>query len=246
MQKYVKNEDYEILTPHGWESFDGVIKNEFDKNGKIISFEDGTQISATLEHIFYIEGEETKVSDMQVGMRLDTLTGSLLISNLENTVLEYSYDIHNTNSHKIACNGLITHQCDELAFVPNNIAVSFWTAVQPVLAEGGGCIVTSTPKNDEDQFAQIWKGANVTTDDYGNDLGTEIGENGFFPIKVAWWEHPDRDEEWAAPFRASLGKARFAQEFECLVGDTMVDVQFENGSVESMSLRDLHILLGGE
>lgn len=128
---------------------------------------------------------------------------------------------------------------DEFAFVPHQMAIDFWTAVQPVLSEGGGCIVTSTPRTDEDQFAQIWKGANVTTDEFGNDLGKETGENGFFPIKVEWFKHPDRDEEWAAPYKASLGKARFAQEFECLSEDTIVEVS-DGEKVYEMTLRELY------
>lgn len=112
---------------------------------------------------------------------------------------------------------------DEFAFVPTNMASAFFTAVQPTLAEGGSVIITSTPRTDEDEFAQIWKGAQVTTDEYGNETGSEIGENGFFPIAVPWWEHPHRDEAWAKPFKASLGAARFAQEFECLTGDAVIE-----------------------
>ena len=116
--------------------------------------------------------------------------------------------------------------CDEFAFVRPSMATEFWTAIQPVLSTGGGCIITSTPKNDEDQFAQIWRGANNNTDEFGNPLPNGEGANGFFPLKVTWDKHPDRDEAWAAPFRASLGPARFAQEFECeFVSDdeTLID-----------------------
>lgn len=34
------------------------------------------------------------------------------------------------------------------------------------------------------------------------------------PSRSPGHEHPDRDEEWARPFRESLGEARFRQEFE--------------------------------
>lgn len=117
---------------------------------------------------------------------------------------------------------------DEFAFVQPNMASAFFTAVQPTLAEGGSVIVTSTPRTDEDEFAQIWKGAHVTTDEFGNETGNDVGENGFYPIAVPWWEHPLRDEKWAAPFRGSLGPARFAQEFECVVPETMVTVEENN------------------
>lgn len=114
---------------------------------------------------------------------------------------------------------------DEFAFVRGNMSSEFWTAVQPTLSTGGQCIITSTPRTDEDEFAQIWKGAHVTTDEYGNETEAGkrgIGQNEFFPISVPWWEHPDRDEAWAAPYKASLGPNRFAQEFECVAGQTPV------------------------
>ena len=103
---------------------------------------------------------------------------------------------------------------DEFSHVPQNKASDFWTSIQPVLSTGGACIITSTPKSDEDQFAQIWKGAIDNVDEYGNFRKDHLGRNGFFATKVPWHEHPDRDEAWAAPFRESLGEARFRQEFE--------------------------------
>ncbi len=105
--------------------------------------------------------------------------------------------------------------CDEFAFVHPNMATDFWTAIQPTLSAGGSCIITSTPKSDEDQFAQIWKGAEDNVDDFGNITENGEGKNGFKAVKVPWWEHPERDEEWAKPFRETLGLARFKQEFEC-------------------------------
>lgn len=104
---------------------------------------------------------------------------------------------------------------DEFAFVPPNKAKDFWTSIQPVLSTGGACIITSTPKSDEDQFAQIWKGAIDNVDEYGNARKDNLGRNGFFAVKVPWSAHPERDETWAAPFRESLGEAKFRQEFEC-------------------------------
>lgn len=104
---------------------------------------------------------------------------------------------------------------DEFAFVRPTMAAEFWTAIQPTLSTGGSCIITSTPKSDEDQFAQIWKGANDNTDDFGNAIEGGIGRNGFKPILVKWDAHPDRDDKWAETFRNSLGEAKFRQEFEC-------------------------------
>jgi hypothetical protein len=103
--------------------------------------------------------------------------------------------------------------CDEFAFVRPTIAREFWTSISPTLATGGKCIITSTPNSDEDQFATIWKGANRTIDDFGNE--TNIGVNGFRAYRSKWQEHPDRDDVWAAEQRAQLGEERFRREMDC-------------------------------
>lgn len=103
--------------------------------------------------------------------------------------------------------------CDEFAFVRPTIASEFWTSITPTLATGGKCIITSTPNSDEDQFAQIWRQANKTFDEYGNV--TPVGVNGFKAYRSKWEEHPDRDQKWADQMRAQLGEERFRREMEC-------------------------------
>ena len=102
---------------------------------------------------------------------------------------------------------------DEFAFVEPGIAVEFWTSISPTLATGGKAIITSTPNSDEDQFAQIWKEANLKFDEFGNEQ--ELGKNGFFPFRAYWTEHPDRDEKWANEERSRIGEERFRREHEC-------------------------------
>jgi hypothetical protein len=102
---------------------------------------------------------------------------------------------------------------DEFAFVRPTIATEFWTSISPTLATGGKCIITSTPNSDEDQFALMWKGANKTQDEHGND--TELGVNGFKAYRSYWQEHPDRDQAWGESMRAQLGDDRFRREIGC-------------------------------
>jgi len=102
---------------------------------------------------------------------------------------------------------------DEFAFVPPNVASEFWTSISPTLATGGKAIITSTPNSDEDQFAQIWKEANLRFDEHGNTQ--EVGKNGFYPFKAHWTEHPERNEEWATTERSRIGEERFRREHEC-------------------------------
>jgi hypothetical protein len=102
---------------------------------------------------------------------------------------------------------------DEFAFVRPTIAREFWTSISPTLATGGKAIITSTPNSDEDQFAFLWKGANKTLDEWGNN--TELGVNGFRAFRSYWNEHPERDETWANEQRAQLGEDRFRREMDC-------------------------------
>lgn len=134
--------------------------------------------------------------------------------------------------------------CDEFAFVMPNKQRDFYASIQPVLSTGGKWIVTSTPKNDEDIFAQIWKGAIKKTDDYGNPLPEDgPGSNGFFPIMVKWDEHPDRGEKWAAEQRAQLGVPKFRQEFECVTGRTAVDFMNPSEVVDHMTIEQAYRVL---
>lgn len=102
---------------------------------------------------------------------------------------------------------------DEFAFVEPNIAKEFWTSLSPTLSTGGKCIITSTPNTDEDQFADIWFGANKLVDANGDE--TDVGVNGFKPYISTWSAHPDRDQAWADSEMAALGEDRFLREHEC-------------------------------
>jgi len=104
---------------------------------------------------------------------------------------------------------------DEFAFVQPNKAEEFWSAIAPTLATGGSCIITSTPNNDEDQFAKIWFAAINNLDEHGNEIPGGIGSNGYRPIRVTWDKNPERNEQWAKEQRAQLGEEKFQREYEC-------------------------------
>jgi len=127
--------------------------------------------------------------------------------------------------------------CDELAFVRPTIAKEFWTSISPTLSTGGKAIITSTPNNDEDQFADIWKEANKKFDSFGNE--TPLGRNGFSPFLATWDRHPERDKDWAEREMASVGIDRFRREHNCLVGDTTVKIKLLSGEIKLMSIIEL-------
>lgn len=53
-QTYIPNTEYEILTPNGWEDFDGIVLNrQANKAAKNLVFSDGSRIIATCDHRFF-------------------------------------------------------------------------------------------------------------------------------------------------------------------------------------------------
>jgi len=120
---------------------------------------------------------------------------------------------------------------DEFAFVRPNIAKEFWTSISPTLATGGRAIITSTPNNDEDQFAQIWHGANQCQDEYGNE--TDLGVNGFKAFKAYWHEHPDRDKQWRREEEGRIGEERFRREHN------IEFISFDETLISAMTLLEL-------
>jgi hypothetical protein len=232
-QLYLDNTEYEILTPNGWENFDGIFLNQnANKSSKKLTFVDGTSITATDDHRFFVDGQEIKAMDLVPGTRLDSANGKTEIIEIVNTTLIDTYEIFNATNHVIIANKIYSHQCDEFAFVqPPEKAKEFWTALSPTLATGGKAIITSTPNSDEDQFAMIWKEANKRFDEFGNE--TKLGPNGFFPYFAHWRENPLRDDAWANTERAKIGEERFRREFEC---EFLI---FEETLINSVKLMEL-------
>jgi hypothetical protein len=145
-------------------------------------------------------------------------------------------------SHKFYVNGnIVTHNCDEFAFVRPSIAKEFWTSISPTLSTGGKAIITSTPNSDEDQFATIWKQANKTFDEFGNV--TPLGTNGFRAYRSSWDEHPDRDEVWKAEEIGRIGEERFRREHGCVGANSIVTLKWPSGEIREVTIGELEILL---
>lgn len=92
---------------------------------------------------------------------------------------------------------------DETAIIQNTVAEDFFTSTYPTISAGKTTkiVLTSTPLG-YNHFWHFWTGA-------------EEGTNGFVPIDVKYWEHPDRDDAWAAKQKELLGELKFNQEVLC-------------------------------
>lgn len=92
---------------------------------------------------------------------------------------------------------------DEAAIIPNTVAEDFFTSTYPTISSGKTTkvVLTSTPLG----YNHFWK--------FWNEAVEKI--NGFIPVEVKYWEHPDRDEAWAEQQRQLLGDLKFNQEVLC-------------------------------
>ena len=90
---------------------------------------------------------------------------------------------------------------DEAAFIEQ--IGEIWASAQQTLATGGGAIVLSTPYGTGNWFHKTW-------------VAAENKENDFLPIKLPWFVHPERNEEWRKRQDELLGDPRAAsQECDC-------------------------------
>ena len=77
-----------------------------------------------------------------------------------------------------------------------------WTALYPTLSTGGNCIALSSPNGVGNWF-------------YKTYIASEAEENDFFPTKLAWDVHPDRNDEWFTEETKNMSRRQIAQELEC-------------------------------
>jgi len=114
---------------------------------------------------------------------------------------------------------------DEFAFVPTNIAQSFYTSAYPIISNSktSKVIICSTP-NGYNHFYVMYSKALKH-------------ENFYKPYIIYWWQFPGRDEQWKKQTIANLsmeegidGEAKFAQEF---------DLQFDNVSMRALISSDI-------
>ena len=77
-----------------------------------------------------------------------------------------------------------------------------WTGLYPTLSTGGRCIALSTPNGVGNWFHKTYVDANS-------------GKSNFYPIKLLWDVHPDRDQEWFVRETKNMSQRQIAQELEC-------------------------------
>lgn len=114
-----------------------------------------------------------------------------------------------TSSDSISGETISLLYLDEFAKVKAHVAEDFITATMPVISSGKSSkvIIVSTPLG-MNHFYSYWKSATELD---------EKNQNNFYPIKVHWWDHPDRDEVWKKEVLQTFNndENRFNQEYGC-------------------------------
>jgi hypothetical protein len=231
---YVENTKYEILTPYGWCDFKGINKKGKDKLFTIKSGND--VVTATSNHTFYVKGEKKKVYELIPND--DKIDGcSEPISTISYDRTDDVFDVINVNNEK---NMFLVNRCwhtkncmDEFAFVPKFVADAFWAANYPTISASADAkiVIVSTPNGMFNSFHTLYSHA-------------ERGENNFKHFKSTWRDVPGRDDAWAEAQRRNLGVTKFAQEYACVDGNTLIKV-FDKITKEEKIIRieDLYNIL---
>ena len=117
---------------------------------------------------------------------------------------------------------------DEFAFVPNHIAESFFASVYPTITSGQNTkvIIVSTPHG-MNHFYRMWHDA-------------EKGKNGYIFTDVHWSEVPGRDSAWKAQTIANTSEQQFKVEFECLSGETKIEIIDDEGRTHNVTMEELY------
>ena len=131
---------------------------------------------------------------------------------------------------------------DEFAFVPDNIAIEFMTSVYPTITSGKTTklFIVSTPAG-YNLFYKTW-----------ND--SEEGRNTYKRMGYTWRDVPGREAVdkdginiWEKETRQNIGDMQFEQEFESVVGSTLVTVRDkQNGTITTLPIVKLYATLYDE
>jgi hypothetical protein len=102
---------------------------------------------------------------------------------------------------------------DEFAFVPNQLADSFFNSVYPTIISGDSSkvIIVSTPLG-MNHFYRLWTKA-------------KKGENQYNPIEIKWNDVPGRDEQFRLDTIANTSEAQFRQEFCSVSYETQIEIE---------------------
>ena len=184
-----------------FQDFDGISITERSDIIELF-FENEEWLELTSDHRVYCKDGIKLAKDIKVGDYVITKTGitEVIYKSKHNRLIKVFDAINVKNTHNFYANSILTHNCDEMAFVQND--VEFYTSTYPVITSGTKTkvIITSTPN-----------GMNLFYKLYSDAIN---GKNEFKAIKYTWRDHPLRDENWKKETIRNTSEKQFRQEHE--------------------------------
>lgn len=239
-------DEWEVLTPTGWQDFSGII--ELEKKVIEVTFRSGKKLKASETHRLELKsGDLIEMQDLMVHDTVISEDGTEIVESISEVQDEQKvYDlVEVANGHRYFTNGLVSKNCDEMAFIPTRIQSEFMAGTAPALsATRGKMIITSTPNGSRDLFAQLWFGSGMEWNkkEYTYEK-INAAKNDFVPLFIPYWIDPTKNnDEWIKREKRTLADdVKWRIEFECLAGQTEVDVYDEIDQVyKSITLEEMY------
>lgn len=224
--------EWEVLTPDGWKDFSGIV--QFEKQVITITLKNGMTLTGSESHRVVTKSGMKQLDQLQIGEELWTdknWSSVTEISEVKESQLVYDLVEVKSINHEYYTNGIVSHNCDEMAFIPNRVQNEFMAGTAPALsATRGKMIVTSTPNGSRDLFAKLWFGSGMEWDkkEYTYTRTSPV-KNLFTPLFIPYWIDPTKNnDEWINREKKTLDDPiKWRVEFECLGEDTLVEVYDE-------------------
>lgn len=219
--------EWEVLTPDGWCNFNGIV--EYEK--KVITFEleNGDYLTGSETHKVITVNGKQKIDELEINNEIETFDGRSKIIKISALKEEQKvYDLVEVDGHMYYTNGILSCNCDEIAFIPSRIQSEFMAGTSPALsATNGKMLLTSTPNGSRDLFAQLWLGTGMEWDKKKFTYTRKNAvKNAYEPLFVPFWiDSTKNTDEWIAREKRSLGDPlKWKVEFECLGSETEIEV----------------------
>lgn len=221
--------EWEVLTPDGWRDFSGIV--EYEKPVLTIELENGSFLTASESHRIVTDCGMMGMDSLSVGdsvFHKDKFVKIINITELKDSQKVYDLVEVESVGHRYFTNDFVSHNCDEMAFIPNRVQSEFMAGTAPALsATKGKMIISSTPNGSRDLFAKIWFGTGMEWDksEY-TYVRKNQSKNDFAPLFVPYWiDDSKNNEEWINREKRTLDDpTKWRIEFDCLEADTEVEV----------------------
>lgn len=211
------NSEWEVLTPTGWQDFEGIKKIEKDQTIEIVLDQNYSLKCSTSHQIFVNKNNECSFLFAELVERGDfVLCDDDQYRKVESVEKRNEtcdmYDLINvSNGFEYYTNHILSHNC---AYIEN--FDELWVGISPAISTGGSAILLSSPSGVGTMFHRLW-------------VGAKNEQNEFVPVELPWYVHPDRDEQWFEEEKAKIlpakGERGVASELLCnfaASGDTFL------------------------